>query len=84
MPQRIDFALEPGVILFAVLFFVLLNVLIAVVVYPYFRDQPADGKPEQSATGPAEDFIEGTPANQPTLEQRVDEFIEDMERHTEG
>jgi len=84
MPERIDFALEPGVILFAVLFFVLLNVLIAAVVYPYFQDGATDEDPQRAANGPAEDFIEGAPVNQPSLEQRVDEFIEDMERRTEG
>jgi hypothetical protein len=78
MIERIDFALEPGVILFAVLFFVLINALIAAAVYPYFQNAAsADGAQERDR--PAKDFMEDTPSDPQVLEQRVDEFIAEME-----
>ena len=80
MIERIDFALEPGVILFAVLFFVLINALIAAAVYPYFQ---RDGASEEARTADpgrdTKDFMDGTPSDPEVLEQRVDEFIADME-----
>jgi hypothetical protein len=80
MIERIDFALEPGVILFAVLFFVLINVLIAAAVYPYVQDAAgADGAPAADGDRPAKDFMEDTPSDPQVLEQRVDEFIAEME-----
>lgn len=80
MIERIDFALEPGVILFAVLFFVLINALIAAAVYPYFQRDSASGETRTADRDRApKDFMEGPPSDPKVLEQRVDEFIADME-----
>lgn len=80
MIERIDFALEPGVVLFAVLFFVLINALIAAAVYPYFkRDGASDEARTTAPNRDTRDFLDGTPSDPEVLEQRVDEFIADME-----
>jgi hypothetical protein len=80
MIERIDFALEPGVILFAVLFFVLINALIAAAVYPYFqRDGASDEARTADLSRDTKDFVQGPPSDPKVLEQRVDEFIADME-----
>ena len=75
MPERIDFALEPGVILFTALFLILLVVLVGAVAYPYFSgDAAAD-----EAVGEPEDFVDDTSTDPQVLEQRVDEFVAEME-----
>jgi len=74
MPERIDFALEPGVILFTALFLVLLAVLIGAVAYPYFTSETPEEPPEEAG-----DFIDDSPTDPEVLEQRVDEFMEEME-----
>jgi len=75
MPERIDFALEPGVVLFTVLFVILLVVLIGSVAYPYFTSDPA----EEPSPEEAGDFINDTTTDPKVLEQRMDEFVEEME-----
>jgi len=81
MEERIDFILEPGVIVFAILFLVLINVLLAAVLYPYFRSssgseaaegddiapEPEEGAESLSASDDEEDF-----------NQRVDEFLDEV------
>lgn len=84
MTERIDFALEPGVILFAVLFFVLVNVLLAAVLYPYFRSGSSAG--EASEEGGVEELgelIEEGSADPEALDDRVDQFLEDIHRERE-
>lgn len=75
MPDRIDFALEPGVILFTVLFVVLLVVLVAAAAYPYLSSGPS-GK--EAGDEPA-DFVDDTPTDPKVLEKRVDDFVTEME-----
>jgi uncharacterized membrane protein YraQ (UPF0718 family) len=84
MTERIDFALEPGVILFAVLFFVLVNVLLAAVLYPYFRDKNAveEGSSTARSEEPAERMSESASDREP-MEERVDEFLEEIHRERE-
>jgi hypothetical protein len=79
MIERIDFALEPGVVLFAVLFFVLINALIAAAVYPYFQGDAADQARSADRGRAHKDFVEGPPSDPEALERRVDEFIAEME-----
>jgi uncharacterized protein YpmS len=84
MTERIDFALEPGVILFAVLFFVLVNVLLAAVLYPYFRNETSIGEDSvsQSSEEPGEIMPEPVSDHEP-LEERVDDFLEEIHRERE-
>ncbi|MFB6248932.1 MAG: hypothetical protein ABEL97_10225 [Salinibacter sp.] len=79
MLERIDFALGPGVVLSAVLFFVLINALIAAAVYPYFQDDTAPSETQTTDREAPKDFMEGASSDPETLERRVDEFIADME-----
>jgi hypothetical protein len=72
MPDRIDFALEPGVIFFTALFVVLLLVLVAAAVYPYLSSGTS-GEDEPS------DFVDDTPTDPKVLEKRVDHFVAEME-----
>ncbi len=78
--ERINFELEPGVVMFAILFFVLVNLLLAAVLYPYLTGSSEE---QQVAAKDAtqEELIEeeGPPEDEP-LEQRVDDFLEDIEK----
>jgi hypothetical protein len=82
MTERIDFALEPGVVIFAALFFVLVNLLLAAVLYPYFRSSSSgDGQEEVSSKASAEsaeDLIEEGPSQDEDMEKRVDEFLDEI------
>lgn len=74
--ERIDFSLEPGVVLFAILLFVLVNLLLAAVLYPYFK---SNSSVEQS--GPQDvshSQKEVVPDPDDPLEERVDEFLEEI------
>jgi len=75
MPDRIDFALEPGVILFTVLFAILLVVLVGTAAYPYF----SSGSSDEEAAGEPEDFVDDTPTDPEILKKRVDNFVKEME-----
>lgn len=80
MTERIDFALEPGVVVFAILFFVLINVLLAAVLYPYFRNHPSE-ETESSAEEIDSESIGDSPASdERPLEERVEEFREEIHR----
>ncbi len=82
MTDRIDFALEPGVVIFAILAFVLINILLAAVVYPYFRSKSsAETEPSEPAS---QDLVEDTPSGEEHLEERVDEFLEDIHKGQAG
>jgi len=81
MTERIDFALEPGVVIFAILFFVLVNVLLAAVLYPYFRDNSSTQKTAGKKTH--RDLVEETPSEEP-LDERVDEFLEEIHGERRG
>jgi hypothetical protein len=76
--ERIDFDLEPGVVLVAALAFVLVNLLIAAALYPYITGE-SSGQPSQS-TAPEESMEEMTPTDGDDLDERVDEFLEDIEQ----
>lgn len=78
--ERINFELEPGVVLFAILFFVLVNLLLAVVLYPYLSGS-SEEQEVQAETTPQEDLVEesSTEDGEP-LEDRVDDFLEDIEQ----
>jgi len=77
MVDRIDFALQPGVVLVAVFFFVLANVLLAAVLYPYFRRE--DGTTGGDGASPD---AEMTPmvgrAEKEPVDERIDEFLDDI------
>lgn len=80
MTERIDFALEPGVVLFAILFFVLVNVLLAAVLYPYLRSETSNAEQKGDETGvPAHKGMteEVMVANEP-MDERVDQFLEEI------
>lgn len=82
--DRIDFSLEPGVVLVAALAFILINVLIGAALYPYFKSgsgQTQSGAAAQS--GAQEEFMgeaADTSGGQEELDERVDEFLEDIEK----
>jgi hypothetical protein len=84
MEERIDFALEPGVILFAILFLVVINLLLAAVLYPYFRSGSESAVSEEEVTEGEETASEegfepvGPSDDEEVFEQRVDEFLEDV------
>lgn len=77
--ERVDFDLEPGVLLFAVLIFVLVNLLLAAVLYPYFRDSSDSN--EAASNDPAQQEIVAGPTsgNDEAMEERVDDFVDDIE-----
>jgi hypothetical protein len=89
LPQtedRIDFSLEPGAILVAIGFFVLVNLLLAAALYPFFKDgsllgdTSAEKTDSREEVAGGEDMIEGASAadNNEPLEERVEEFLEDI------
>lgn len=84
--ERIDFALEPGVVVVAVLFFVLVNVLLAAVLYPYFRSQSSSEETGTDAsvmhgTGMQEPVVEPSlMQDEESLEERVNEFLQEMQQ----
>lgn len=80
MTERIDFALEPGVVIFAILFFVLVNLLLAAVLYPYFRDQSpaAEQEPRHAGIPNEEERREEVMAANKPLDDRVDQFREEI------
>lgn len=78
--ERIDFSLEPGVVLFAILFFVLVNLLLAAVLYPYLRNTSAEDAASGEEAVPEEDLIEEGPTEEEEpLNERVDDFLEEIE-----
>lgn len=82
--DRIDFSLEPGVVLVAALVFILINVLIGAALYPYFKG--GSGKTQGGAAaqmGAQQEFMEETADaadGKEELDERVDEFLEDIEQ----
>jgi len=81
MDERIDFALEPGVVLFAVIFLVVINLLLAAVLYPYFRGSSGSETAEGEDMAPEpEEGVEslGGSEDEEVFEQRVDEFLDDV------
>lgn len=83
MDERIDFALEPGVVIFAILFFVLVNVLLGAVLYPYLRNSASAEEAQAEGTAP-EDLVDEAPSDEEPLEERVDEFLEDIHGERSG
>lgn len=76
MEDRIDFALEPGVIIFAIFCFVMINALIAAVVYPYLK-----GDEEEEEAGPEDtsSFVdESSRMEEESIEDRIDRFHEEI------
>jgi len=90
LPQaddRIDFSLESGVILVAAVAFVLINLLLAAVLYPYFQSNSSEDEGGQNGThDPSESGPVGDVAahDEEELEQRVDDFLEDIHRERSG
>lgn len=83
--ERIDFALEPGVVVVAIVFFVLANVLLAAVLYPYFRSESSSDGAGTDAALREENVVEPSPVqDQESLEERVDEFLQEMQRERGG
>lgn len=80
--DRIDFSLEPGVVLVAALAFILINVLIGAALYPYLKSggstETQGGAAAQA--GRQEEFMEETADGDEELDRRVDEFLEDIEQ----
>jgi len=76
--ERIDFDLEPGVVLVAALAFVLVNLLIAAALYPYVTSE-SSGQPSQ-ATEPQEPIDEMNQTDGEELDERVDAFLQDIEQ----
>lgn len=83
MTERIDIALEPGVILFAIAAFVLINILIAAVLYPYLKSDSepqnvdrAEAEGTQEASAEETSMISASEEN--ALEERVDSFLDDI------
>jgi flagellar basal body-associated protein FliL len=77
--ERIDFDLQPGVVLFAILFFVLVNLLLAAVLYPYLSGS-SEQQQAQAEASPQEDLVEEASSDDEPLEDRVDDFLEDIEQ----
>jgi hypothetical protein len=79
--DRIDFSLQPGVVLVAALAFVLINLLIAAALYPYLKgDSTGRQAPQPDEVGQGEKAGEMTPPDEGDLEERVDDFLEDIEQ----
>lgn len=81
MEDRIDFALEPGVIVFAVLCFVLINALIAAVLYPYLNEEEADEEIDSSfpeEEGVTAGFMDESSSEEQSLEERIDRFHKEI------
>lgn len=89
LPQtenRIDFSLEPGAILVAIGFFVLVNLLLGAALYPFFKNgtlfekssaEKTDNQEEEGAG--RKDMIDEAPSSEgEPLEEKVDEFLEDI------
>lgn len=77
MEDRIDFALEPGVVIFAIFCFVMINALIASVVYPYLKGGGADENVDPSSKGGPTGFVE-EPSEETSLEDRIDQFHKEI------
>jgi hypothetical protein len=79
--ERIDFDLQPGVVLVAALAFILVNLLIAAALYPYLKGGSSTQQETQSgAAREAAAAEEMTPSGEEELEERVDDFLEDIEQ----
>ncbi len=86
LPQtenRIDFSLEPGAVLVAIAFFVLVNLLLAFALYPYFKgSSTSEEKSEATRDTPEhdqKDMVQEAPADDgEPLEEKVDDFLEDI------
>lgn len=87
--ERIDFSLEPGTILVAVAFFVLVNVLLAAALYPFFKDSSLlggeDGEPSSEEVHDQKEMIDGTRSDdEEPLEEKVDAFLEEIHGERSG
>ncbi len=78
--ERIDFSLHSGTILVAIAFFVLVNVLLAAALYPYLRggSSPEASTEEISGQEEGKNVVEEASDDEP-LEEKVDEFLEDIQ-----
>lgn len=77
MTERIDFALEPGVLITAAAFLVLLNILLGAVLYPYLRESSSQQNHEEDRMGPSLEAGEQT-GDAAELDERIDDFLQDM------
>lgn len=75
MVERIDFALEPGVVIFAVLCFVMINILVAAALYPYLSDDSDLDTRVAEETGEEAPFVEEPSSeSEEPLEDRIEKF----------
>lgn len=80
MFEQIDFMLEPGVLVFAIFCFVLLNVLIATILYPYLKGEGSQAESATAAAGADGEALagEGLSSEAELVEERIEEFRQDM------
>ena len=78
--ERVNFELEPGVVMFAILLFVLVNLLLAAVLYPYLSGSSEQQQVAAKEASQEELIEEEGPSDDEPLEQRVDDFLEDIEK----
>jgi len=76
--ERIDFDLEPGVVLIAALFFILVNLLLAAVLYPYLSSSSEEDQDAQEAPEKEDVIGEASSDDGESLDERVDEFLEEI------
>ena len=76
--ERVDFELEPGVVFFAILFFVLINLLLAAVLYSHLTG--SSGEEAATAGQSSEQGTAGVaPSDEKPSEERMDQFVGDIE-----
>lgn len=80
MLESLDFMLEPGVLVFAIFCFVLLNVLIATILYPYLKEEEGAEAVSAAAEAGGGESLAGKAASGEgdPVEQRIEEFRQDM------
>lgn len=82
LPQadpRIDFSLQSGTILVAVAFLVLINLLLAAALYPYFKGGDS-AEPSTEDTSDQEELVdEQTSDDEGALDEKVDDFLEEIQ-----
>lgn len=85
MVERIDFALEPGVVVFAVFCFVMINVLVAAALYPYLSDDSDVDTMAGDETGDEPPFIEESPPDsEEALEDRIEKFHREISESSDS
>jgi len=77
--QRIDFSLHSSTILIAVAFLVLVNLLLAAALYPYFKGGDST-EPSTEDTSDQGELVDGqTSDDGGALDEKVDDFLEEIQ-----